>query len=212
VTDLARLLDDAARGRFPAADGSIDIVPAPLRAGAAVFSFSAHLVVAADVDPAEVAAVATPGDFVSWGRVAPWLAARAGAERGTGGDVLLAAIASGEATRHANVIEADDVAHSRVERASRYRDDVRVFVTDDGDGVLTIGRGVADRYEVAFEVEPHARTAGLGRALVATALTLVPAGEVVWAQVHPANAASLRTVLAVGFQPIGFEQLVDVGG
>jgi hypothetical protein len=40
---------------------------------------------------------------------------------------------------------------------------------------------------------------------------LVPADEAVWAQVHPANAASLRPVLAAGYRPVGFEQLIGTG-
>ncbi len=34
---------------------------------------------------------------------------------------------------------------------------------------------------------------------------LIPAGEAVWAQVAPANAASVRAFLAAGYQPVGAE-------
>jgi GNAT superfamily N-acetyltransferase len=205
MRDLARVLDDAARGLFPPADGAIELFPRPEPPAvrAAVFSFTAHLVVAADVDEAALRDVAKPDDFVSWSRVAPWLRAR----EALTGDVLLAAVADGRPP--SLTLDADgDFAHPRVERASRYRDGVRVFVTRARDGVLVLGRGVAGRHELAFEVDPPARNAGLGRALVSCALALVPPGEVVWAQVHPANAASLRAVLDAGLRPVGYEQLI----
>ena len=42
---------------------------------------------------------------------------------------------------------------------------------------------------------------------MATARHLVPAREVLFAQVAPGNAASLRVVEAAGFRPIGAEVL-----
>jgi hypothetical protein len=48
---LAPLLGAAARGAFPAADGTLDVVPAPYRA--AVVAFTAHWVVAADLEADE---------------------------------------------------------------------------------------------------------------------------------------------------------------
>jgi hypothetical protein len=204
--ELARLFDDAARGTHPPADGRVDVVPPPAHVAGAVFSFTAHLVVATSAPSAEVHAVAPPGDYSAWNRVSGWLAARSGLHAFSG-DVLLAAIATGGAPV-APLEPVTDLDHPRVARAARYRDDVRVFTTSDGNGVLVLGRGVAGRHELAFEVEPGARNAGLGRRLVRSALALVPEGETVWAQVHPGNVASLRPVLAAGFQPVGFEQLV----
>jgi hypothetical protein len=37
---------------------------------------------------------------------------------------------------------------------------------------------------------------------------LVPHGELVWAQVAPGNAASVRAILAAGFAPVGAEALL----
>ncbi|MCU1429080.1 MAG: family N-acetyltransferase [Actinomycetia bacterium] len=206
---LGQLFDDASRGVFPSADGTVDVLPAPDRVAAAIFSFSAHLVVATGVAASEVHARAHPDDFASWGSVAPWLAERAGATE-LSGDVLLCGIGGGIARPDVDLdlVEEGEIEHPRVARATRYRDDVVVYVTRDRDGVLVLGRGIAGRHEVAFEVEPHARNGGLGRALVESALAIVAEGEAVWAQVHPGNAASLRTVLAAGFTPIGYEQLV----
>ena len=44
----------------------------------------------------------------------------------------------------------------------RYRNDIDVWRTDDGDGILVVGRGVCDRWELGFEVAPDARGRGLG--------------------------------------------------
>jgi hypothetical protein len=44
-----------------------------------------------------------------------------------------------------------------------------------------------------------------GRELSDAALGHVGAGEAVWAQVSPGNAASLQMFLAVGFRPVGAE-------
>jgi hypothetical protein len=71
-------------------------------------------------------------------------------------------------------------------------------------GLLTLGRGVAGRWEVAVEVSRPGR--GLGRRLFAAARGLVD--EPVWAQVAPGNAASVRAVLAAGFRPVGAEALL----
>ena len=66
---------------------------------------------------------------------------------------------------------------------------------------------MAGRVEVSVEVEPEARARGLGRSLARAALALAPAGEPVFAQVSPGNAASLRAFLAAGYRPIGSEVL-----
>jgi RimJ/RimL family protein N-acetyltransferase len=205
---LARLLDDAARGTFPPEDGAVTVYPPVAGVRAAVFAFTAHLAVATDVDPAVVREVARPGDFSGWARVSPWLASLLGAEAWTG-DVMLAAIAEDDGERALVDLDREtSIDHPRVARAVRYRDDVRVYVTRDRAGVLVLGRGVAGRNELAYEVESHARNAGLGRALAAAALAMTPAGEALWAQVHPGNAASVRSVLRAGFRPVGYEQLV----
>jgi hypothetical protein len=99
-----------------------------------------------------------------------------------------------------------DEDHPRVRRARRYRDDVRVWSTQGG--VLIGGRGVAGRYEIAFEVEPTARGAGLGRALATAGRHVAPPGEPVFVQVTPGNAASVRALLAAGFTAIGAEVLL----
>jgi GNAT superfamily N-acetyltransferase len=203
------MLRDAARGRLPEPDGSVDVVPGtPEGARGALAMFTAHLVVAADVDPGDVHLRVAPGDFASW--AAPeffsWFGTRVGGEPGTFDMVL---VAPGERRAPAAALSPapPDFDHPRVRRASRYRRDVRVWTDRDRRAVLVVGRGLAGRLEVAFEVDPDWRGHGLGRALATTARTLVPEGEPVFAQVAPANAASLRALLAAGFRPLGAELL-----
>lgn len=73
---------------------------------------------------------------------------------------------------------------------------------------MLVGHGVAARWEVAIEVDPGYRGHGLGRALASAARHLVPAGRPLWAQIAPANAASVRAFLAAGFRPVGAEALL----
>jgi RimJ/RimL family protein N-acetyltransferase len=97
--------------------------------------------------------------------------------------------------------------HPRVARALRYRDDVRAWQTADAGGVLIIGRGIAGRWETAIEVDLVHRGHGLGTRLARSARQLAPAGATLWAQIAPANAASVRAFLAAGFRPVGAEAL-----
>lgn len=98
--------------------------------------------------------------------------------------------------------------HPRVERARRYRHELRVWHTADGAGLVAVGRGLGGRWEAAFEVEPDARGSGLGRRLVAGARHLVP-GAHLWLEIAPGNVTSLRAALAAGFKPVGAEVLMQ---
>jgi GNAT superfamily N-acetyltransferase len=163
-------------------------------------------VVAADVDPEWVAAQ-TAADPIAAPLGARFLAAladRVGAEPGCLDVVLVAPPAPPMNPVELRPAETD---HPRVERARRYRQEVGVWATADGAGVLTLGRGVADRWEVSLEVAPAAQGRGLGTALAGAAPGLAPKDEPLWAQVAPANTASLRAFLAAGYRPVGAEVL-----
>ncbi len=138
-----------------------------------------------------------------------FLAGWVGAEPGTL-DVVLAKV-DGSGPSPIDVWARDDLDdHPRVRRARRYRPETTVYGDrehGEPDGVLIVGPGVADRWEMALEVAPAARGHGLGRRLAATAATLVPEGEPVFAQVAPGNPSSLRACLAAGYTAIGSEVL-----
>jgi GNAT superfamily N-acetyltransferase len=210
---LLRLLQDAAGGVLPPADGVVEVWPGPEGPVDAVLAFTAHHVVAAGVDPELVAARLPAGDLgapMSPGFLG-WLGERLGSRPGSV-DVVLAAAGLGEDPPLALRPVADPERHPRAARAVRYRRDLRVWTDPDGAGVLVLGRGLAGRRELAFEVDPARRNRGLGRQLVTCARHLTPPREPLFAQVAAGNAASLRVVEAAGFRPLGAEVLFHRGG
>jgi GNAT superfamily N-acetyltransferase len=199
---LAALLEDAARGRFPDPDGRVELLPAAGPA-MAVVGFTAHYAIAADVPEAWLRGRLPEGDLLA-PLSAPFLAelGRKIGRRDDGIDVVLAAAGLDGAPA---LTETGAAAHPRAARAFARRDGVRVF---EGDGaVVTFGRGLAGRAEVSIEVDPHARGRGVARRALVEARKLVGPGGVVFAQVAPGNAASLRAFLRAGFEPIGSEAL-----
>lgn len=210
---LAKLLDAVAQGGFPPADGSLTVLPQPSPGDAGVLALTGRTVVFTGADPEWVRGLVPPGDLAAPLGL-PFLSALCAATGREAGltDVLLVlppgvpATAEGRAVA-AGLEETPDRAHPRVTRALAWREEVRAWETEGGGTVIT-GRGVAGRWEVSVEVDAMARGAGLGRGLAAAARVLVPAGEPVWAQVAPGNAASLRAFLAAGFVPVGAEVLL----
>jgi hypothetical protein len=208
---LAAVLDAAARGRYPAADGRFDVMPRLPGPADALIGFTGHFVLAADIAVDAVAARVSAGDLSV--PMSPafltWVAECTGSRPATF-DALLCAIGTGEGAPE--WLEPDrHIEHPRVERARRYRDEIAVWRTRDGDAILAVGRGICDRWELGFEIAPDARGRGLGRRVAAAARALVPAGAPVWAQVAPGNAASLRAVVAAGFTPVAAEVLFPRG-
>jgi GNAT superfamily N-acetyltransferase len=214
VTDrLLRLLHDAARGLPPAPDGAVEVWPPPPGRVDAVLAFTAHHLVAAAVDPELVAAQLPEGDLSApMGAVfLAWLGQRLGSRPGSL-DVVLAADGLGGPAPLDLRPGMDPERHPRAVRALRYRGDLEVWTDQAGAGVLVLGRGLAGRRELAFEVDPARRNRGLGRLLAAAGRHLTPQGEPLFAQVAPGNAASLRTVEAAGFRPVGAEVLFHRDG
>jgi GNAT superfamily N-acetyltransferase len=207
---LLDLLSAAAHGEFPPADGRVDILPSPPGPSHAVVAFTAHSVVAVDLepeairsrlDPVDLGSPMSPG-FLSW--------VTSALRRAPG--VLDLVMVAPDVPRNTEVpplLEArDDLsAHPRVERSARYRRDLRCYADPKDRAVVTLGRGLAGRWEVAVEVAPEHRGQGLGKALARTASALVPNGEPLFAQVSPGNVASVRTFLAAGYRPICSEVL-----
>jgi hypothetical protein len=196
---LLKILLAAADGRFPPVDGAVTVLPALGPGRECSVAFTGHAVVATALAPDEM--LAHKPDAYG-GSLAPdflrWLAGPNGdigvvdvtlVGRGRGGDRL--------------PLRPDLADHPRARRAMSMRSDVRVF--GDERGVVTLGGGLAGRPELSIETVPGGAGRGLGSALLADALSLVPAGEPLFAAVSPGNARSLRAFLAVGFTPIGSE-------
>lgn len=202
VHELHRVLLDAASGRFPPVDGRVDVAVPMAGDHHAVVEFTGHSFVLTDRDRDDVLARGADGfGGASHPDLLRWLAGPDG--RIGSHDAVLAARGTGGGTL-AERNDLDD--HPRVVRSRRHRHDVDVY--GDETGVVTIGRGLVDRLEMSVEVFPVG-VAGAGRRLIIEALGLVPAGEVVFAQVAPGNAASLRAFLSCGFAPIGAETLLQ---
>ena len=190
-------------GRFPPVDGVVEVHP-PMHEGHwAIASFTGHALVLTDRSPDEVGTRAVDAfggveapDFQRWlagphGHIGSLDVVLVG--RGDGGGDLAVRTDAGD--------------HPRVRRARHHRRDIRVH--GDERGVVVLGRGLVDRLEMSVELTGDRSVgSGSGRELIAAGLGLVPAGDPVFAQVAPGNAASLRAFLACGFVPIGAEVLV----
>jgi GNAT superfamily N-acetyltransferase len=206
-----RLLDvftSAADGQLPQPDGQVEVHPGLPGKAAAVVAFPAHFYVLAPVDPQWVRTQLPLGDYSAplGARFLVALADRIGAHIGAN-DAVLAARAHGHETG-LDLRGIKSASHPRIGRAHRYRDEVQAWQTSDGAGCLVLGRGLAGRWEVSYEVDPAARGRGLGRALAAAALGMLPAGTPIFAQVSPGNSVSMRATLAAGYRPIGGEVLL----
>ena len=203
---LAELLHAAAHGAFPPEDGRTQVLGAVAGAPAAVLSFTAHHVVAADLPAEEVLARVDPEDLK--GPLAPavltWLAQRTGLVAGSL-DVLLAWVPERAVPAELEVRAGDPGDHPRVDRARRWRRDLALY--EGTGGMVLLGRGLAGRLELSVEVDPARRHRGLARRLAAAALAAAAPQEPVYAQVAAANAASLRALQPAGFAAVGAEVL-----
>lgn len=207
--NLAQILDAAAAGRFPPADGGVTVVGQPGPRDAGVVAFTAHSVVFTGEDPRWVHATlaALDCDPLAAAMHPRFLAAlleRSGRAMDTIDLLTVAPALPGDPS--VPLRELTDQEHPRVRSALRRRDDVRVWSA--GGGVLVLGRGVAGRWEAAVEVDEVARHRGLGRALATAARHLVPDGTPVWSQQAAGNARSIRAFQAAGFRPVASEALM----
>lgn len=208
---LARILREAALGRPPPADGAVEVLEPLGGPVEAVCAFTAHSAIAARAPRREILERLDPDDLGASMSAAflAWLGERTGAAVGVVDAVLVAPAVPAPGVAPAELEGREDLwDHPRVARSLRYRRELRVYADPSGAGVVMIGRGLAGRLEMSFEVAPAARGRGLGRALAAAARALVPAGEPLFAQCSPGNAGSLRALLAAGYTPIGAECLL----
>lgn len=160
---LADILRGIERGVFPAPDLGVSVVPAPSERYSCVIGLTAHIVVAADVDPAWVHRQLPPGDL-SAPLNPPFLSALENltGRRVNAVDAMLLAPALTDPAERASVTtgltELTDHDHPRVRRAWRYRDEVRVY-GDPAGGLVLTGLGLAGRLECALEVPEPPRSA-----------------------------------------------------
>jgi hypothetical protein len=209
VAELADLMRSVAEGGAPAADRALTVVAPPDERSVGVLSFSGCNVVSAE-PPEDWIRGRLPDDDLSAPLQPPFLTVLAAATGRVPGNLDLVLVA--RATGRSNGMELTELTEfreplrPRLARALAQRIGVRAWHCPGG--LLTLGRGVAGRWEVSVEVEAALRGFGLGRGLFTAARGLLPAGEQVWAQVAPGNAASVRAALAAGFRPVGAEVLL----
>ena len=201
---LRGVLDAAASGVFPAADGAVDVLPPDPSGVLAVVAFAGHAYVLADADPARLRALGADG---YGGASKPdVLRCVAGADGVIGSldVVMVAAAAPGPQLDRRRDLDG----HARVQRALHHRRDVEVY--GDDVGIVIVGRGLVGRRELSVELlDPSAGGRGHGRRLIRGGLARLPAGEHCWAQVAPGNAASLRAFLTCGFVPVCSEVIIE---
>lgn len=205
--ELLGLLFAVARGRYPAADGTVHVTGQPPGPADAVVALTAHHVIATSIPAAEVIEQLPDGEL-DGPMQAPfltWMGSRLGVRPGMVDVVLVAEPLRSHGPR---LREDHDLArHPRGQRAARYRTDVRLYTDRDRRGIAILGRGLAGRLELSIEVDPAHRGQGVGRLLAQAARSLADRGEPLFAQVSPGNTASLRAFIAAGFHPIGGEVL-----
>lgn len=196
---------DAADGRFPAVDGGVTHVEPPGRVrGIVAFTGHTYVMAPAPIQPPTDIDVPPPDGYGASHdpRYVSWLA-RDAAEIGVL-DAVLSTRGTGTGSTSLERTGRHDH-HHRVVHARSIRDDVRVY--GDERGFVTVSTGLVGRIEFGVEIRTDGHGRGWGRSLVTDALGLVPDGEPVFAAVSPGNARSMRAFLAVGFTPIGSEQL-----
>jgi hypothetical protein len=201
---LADVLREAAAGVFPPQDGAVQLLPPDAAGTCAVVSFTGHAYVLTELSADALSGLALDG----YGAATHPSALLRLAGDGAIGSLDVVLVRAGEGGTSSLAGRSDLEQHPRVQRARHHRRDVRVL--GDERGFVTIGRGLVDRTELSVELLDHAHNSGAGRQLIAEGLRAIGRDELVFAQVAPGNAASLRAFLACGFRPIGSEVLIDV--
>jgi hypothetical protein len=181
----------------------VDVLPPDTDGTHAIVGLTGHSYVLTDCPAADLLAAGADGFGGSTHPDVVRLVAGPGRRIGSLDVVLVTTARAGDRLTERRDLED----HPRVQRARAHRRDVRVFADDRG--LLTLGHGLAGRLEISVELhDDTGRSDGAGRSLIGAGLAVAPRGELVWAQVAPGNAASLRAFLACGFVPIGSEVLV----
>ena len=207
VHRLAAALSAAARGDFPEADGIIEVLPPPPGRAMAVVAFTAHYLIATSAPEDWVRAALAPDGLLA--PMSPRFLTTLGDEldrRDDGIDLLLAASGlGGRSTLREIAVEEQE--RPRVSRARAQRENVRVFTDPTNAATVILGRGLAERTEVAIEITPNRRNQGVARQALTEARRLAGTDQLLFAHTAPGNAASIRAFLTAGFRPIGSEVL-----
>lgn len=213
---LAVLITAAAAGRFPAADGGWQRVPPWHPDLEAVLAFTGHAVFAVRPDITGRLLDSLGADGFGGAHDPRLIAALAGSAGWIDSlDLLLAARGTGGPGGPPALVDRPDLAgHPRAELAASLREQPRILGYQDPrrSALAVVSRGIAGLSELSFELEPGHRGRGGGAQLIGDALSTVPAGQLTVAAAAPGNAASVRSLLAAGFTPLGSLQLFRRAG
>jgi hypothetical protein len=174
-----------------------------------VVAFTAHNVIAADVDhhellrslPSQDPGAPMSAEFLSW------LASRLGTHAGMV-DLVMAAPVPHPDEELPELITRDDLLdHPRLARSRRYRTELRCYSDVDDRALIVVGRGLAERQEMGIEVKQRFRGTGLGSILARATPRVASSDEPLFAQISPGNVASVRAFLAAGYRPVCAEVL-----
>lgn len=204
---LAAVIEAAARGSWPAADGGWTVFPSWRPGLGAVVAFTGHSFICTDRPPAHTVLAALGCDGFGGATLPAVLTRLARGGQVDCLDVLLAA--RGRALADPPLRPRPDLAdHPRAVHARWSRDEVTTYGYADSarTDVATVGRGPAGLLSIGVE----AQTPGFGSTLFRDLLDTLPA-QLVLAGVAPGNARSLRSALAAGMVPIGSIQLFAIG-
>jgi hypothetical protein len=202
---LAVALNSAGRGDFPRPDGAVEVLPPPPGRAMAIVAFTAHYMIASSVPEDWVRNQLPSADLLA--PMSPRFLTALGQKLGRHDDGIDLLLASRGLQGRTTLRETTSEDHPRVRRANARRDQVRVFTDPTGAATIILGRGLANRIEVAIEIEPNRRNQGIAKQALTEARRIVGTDELLFAQTAPGNAASIRTLLTAGFQPIGSEVL-----
>lgn len=202
---IQRVLQHAAQGNFPTPDGTTTVLP-PCDGRHGVVAMTAALFVMTDIAAGEILQRLDPTDIGAAMRspFLTWLAQESGLACGFI-DIVMARRGIGGTPQHLNDVDSHE--SPRAARSNEHRDAVQIMAAADQRGVVTIGRGLARRLEMSIELPTDQRYRGLGTEMILDGLRAIDPEEVVFAQVSPGNAASLRAFLAADFRPVGAEVL-----
>jgi hypothetical protein len=210
------LITAAAAGRFPAADGGWQRVPPWHPDLEAVLAFTGHAVFAVRPDITGRLLDSLGADGFGGAHDPRLIAALAGSAGWIDSlDLLLAARGTGGPGGPPALVDRPDLAgHPRAELAASLREQPRILGYQDPrrSALAVVSRGIAGLPELSFELEAGHRGRGGGAQLIGDALSTVPAGQLTVAAAAPGNAASVRSLLAAGFTPLGSLQLFRRAG
>jgi RimJ/RimL family protein N-acetyltransferase len=202
---LVVALDSAARGDFPKADGAVEVLPPPPGRAMAVVAFTAHYMMASSVPEDWIHSQLPPDDLLA--PMSPRFLAALGDKLSRHDDGINLVLAARGLQGRTTLRETTSDGPRQLTSATAHRDDVRVFADPTGAATIILGRGLANRTEVAIEIDANRWNQGIARQALTEARRIVGAEELLFAQTAPGNAASIRTLLTAGFQPIGSEVL-----